>query len=51
MDFVGNIKKIKNLLVEPSKYKIFDNGNNKFDKMENLKFLLIFKPMKKILKI
>ena len=31
-----------NLLVDPSKYKIFVNANNKFDKMENLKFTLDF---------
>lgn len=32
-----------NLSVDPSKYKIFVNGNNKFDKMENLRFSLNFK--------
>ena len=31
-----------NLSVKPSKFKIFVNGNNKFDKMENLKFSLNF---------
>ena len=31
-----------NLLVDPSKYKIFVNANNKFDNMENLKFTLDF---------
>ena len=43
IEFAWNKKHEKlNLAVDPSKYKIFVNGNNKFDYMENLSFSLKF---------
>ena len=51
IEFAWNKKHQKlNLSVDPSKYKIFVNGNNKFDKMENLKFSLNFDMTKETVK-